>query len=66
MPSNLPRFTIRTEENTLRKIKYIAQQYERNPTQEIVYLIKKEIKRYEQEHGEIMIKENDDTNQSNS
>lgn len=60
MPSNKPRFTIRAEEETLDKIKYIADQYERNPTQEIVFLIKEEIKRYESENGEIVIKQEDE------
>lgn len=57
MPSNKPRFTIRTEQETLDKIKYIAKKHERNPTQEIVFLIKKEIKKYEEENEEIKIQQ---------
>lgn len=60
MPSTKPRFTIRTEQEVLNKIEYIAQQYERNTTQEIVFLIKEEIKRYEKENGEIVIKQEDE------
>ena len=62
MPSKLPRFTIRTEQDIIEKISYIAIQNDRSTTQEIVHLIKNEIKNYEQEHGEIEIpKENNST-----
>ena len=55
MPSNLPRFTIRTEQDIIEKISYIAMQNERSTTQEIVHLIKNEIRNYEQKHGEILL-----------
>lgn len=57
MPSKKPQFVIRTEQEVLDKIAYIARENERNSTQEIVYLIKQRIKSYEQEHGEIQIEE---------
>lgn len=53
MPSKKPQFVIRTEQEILDKIAYIANQNERSSTQEIVHLIKKHIKAYEAEHGEI-------------
>lgn len=59
MPSQLPRFTIRTEQDIIEKISYIAVQNDRSTTQEIVHLIKNEIKNYEQEHGEIVISKED-------
>lgn len=55
MPSNLPQFIIRTDQTTLEKIKYIAKEQERSGSQEIVYLIKEEIKRYEEENGIIKL-----------
>lgn len=60
MPSKLPRFTIRAERDIIEKIGYIAVQNDRSTTQEIVHLIKNEIKRYEQENGEIEIPKGDD------
>lgn len=54
MPSDLPRFTIRTEQDILDKIAYIAEDNERSSTQEIVYLIKQRIKEYETENGQFI------------
>ena len=53
MPSKKPQFVIRTEKDVLEKISYIANENERSTTQEIVFLIKQRIKKYESEHGEI-------------
>lgn len=55
MPSKKPRFTVRTEQEVLDKIGYIAEQNERTTTQEIVFLIKQRIAKYERENGEIEI-----------
>lgn len=55
MPSNLPQFLIRTDQETIEKIRYIAKENERSGSQEIVYLIKQEIKRYEKENGTITL-----------
>lgn len=55
MPSNLPRFTIRTEQEILDKIAYIAEENDRSTTQQIVNLIKKEIRDYEEKKGTILI-----------
>ena len=57
MPSKKPQFVIRTEQEIIDKISYIAKERERSTTQEIVFLIKQEIKKYESEHGEIEIEE---------
>ena len=54
MPSKKPQFVIRTDQEILDKIAYIAKENERNTTQEIVYLNKKRIRTYEKEHGEII------------
>lgn len=62
MPSNKPQFVIRADQHIIDKIKYIAEKNERSATQEIVYLIKREIEHYENERGEIIIElENDST-----
>lgn len=55
MPSNKPRFTIRTDQETLIKIARIAQKNQRSATQEIVYIIKKHIDEYEEENGPIEV-----------
>lgn len=57
MTSKLPQFVIRTDKETLDKIKYIAEENERSTTQEIVYMIKQRIKAYESIHGEIQVSE---------
>lgn len=54
MPSTKPRFTLRADEETLQKIAHIATQHERSTTQEITYIIKDYIKKYEAEHGPII------------
>ena len=57
MPSIKPRFTIRTEQEILDKIGYIAEKNERTTTQEIVFLIKQRIAQYESKHGSIQLPE---------
>ena len=57
MPSKKPQFIIRTDKEILDKIAYIARENERSSTQEIVYLIKKKIKEFEAENGEIILPE---------
>lgn len=59
MPSKKPQFVIRTDNETLEKIKYIAKENERSTTQEIIFLVKQEIKKYEAEKGEIQIEKPD-------
>lgn len=59
MPSKKPQFVIRTDNETLEKIKYIAKENERSTTQEIIFLVKQEIKKYEAEKGEIQIEKHD-------
>lgn len=55
MTSKLPQFVIRTDKETIEKIKYIANENERSATQEIVYMIKQRIKSYEAINGKINI-----------
>lgn len=53
MPSNLPRFTLRTSQENIDKIAYIAEKERRTTTKEIEYLIIREIQEYEAKHGKI-------------
>lgn len=57
MPSKKPQFPLRTDQEVIDKIAYIAKQNERSTTQEIVYRLKQTILAYEAEHGEIKIEQ---------
>ena len=53
MPSDLPRLTVRTEQDIIEKINIIAKKENRSTNQQINYIIKKYIEQYEQENGRI-------------
>lgn len=53
MPSNLPRLTVRMEQELIDKVNKIAQEENRSTNQEVVYAVKKYIEQYEKEHGRI-------------
>lgn len=53
----IPQWAFRAEKNIIDKLDYIAKFYQRNRNQQMIYLIKKEIARFENEHGEIKIEE---------
>ena len=53
MPSDLPRITLRLEQEYIDKLKVIAEENERSLNQEITYTLKQKIKEYEQEKGKI-------------
>lgn len=55
MPSYKPRITVYTDEETSRKIAYIAKQENRSASNFTEYLIKKAINEYEKQNGEIII-----------
>jgi len=59
MPIIKSQFTLRLDLNIHAKIKKIAAQESRSMTNMIEYLIKKEIRAYEAEHGEIEITDED-------
>ena len=65
MPSKKPQFVIRTEQEVLDKIAFIAKENERSTTQEIVYLIKQRIKDYENKNGNINVTINGDNHNIN-
>lgn len=47
MPSNLPRLTLRLKEETINKIKKIAENEHRSTNEQIAYIIDKYIEEYE-------------------
>lgn len=55
MPSTLPRFTYRTDKETLEKLRYIADNNFRTVNSEIDRLVHELIASYEKEHGEISL-----------
>lgn len=56
MPSYKPRITVYTDEETNEKLAYIAKLENRSSSNYTEYLIKKEIRAFEMEHGEIPLK----------
>ena len=57
MPSTLPRFTYRTDKETLEKLRYIADNNFRTVNNEIDRLVHELIAAYEKEHGPIKLVE---------
>lgn len=55
MPSNKPIIAVRTTDEIIQKIKYISDENGRSASKEVEMLIKKHIKRYEEDNGEIKI-----------
>lgn len=55
MPSQLPKIVARTDQKTIDKFKKIAEANERSVSQQMVYLVKREIEEYEREKGEIKL-----------
>lgn len=53
MSSNLPRLTVRMNQDLIDKINKISEQEKRSTNQQIVYVIEKYIQQYEKEHGKI-------------
>ena len=55
MKDNLSRYTLRVEQELLDKFGYIAEYEGRTKNRELEQMIKKRIKEFEAEHGEIKI-----------
>lgn len=53
MPSEMPRVTLRIEQEYIDKLKLIAEENERSLNQEIVFTLKQRIKEYEEQKGRI-------------
>ena len=54
-------FSLRIEENTLKKLHYIADSEDRSVNKELLRLIRRHIAEYEKKHGEIPLHEGKDT-----
>ena len=57
MPSTKPIIAVRTTKEIIEKMKFIADENNRSVSKEVEMLIKKHIKRYEEDNGEIKIEE---------
>lgn len=53
MPSDLPRLTVRMEQELINKINMIAKKENRSTNQQINHILKKYIEQYEKENGRI-------------
>lgn len=53
MPSDVPRLTVRMEQELINKINMIAKKENRSTNQQINYILKKYIEQYEKENGRI-------------
>ena len=53
MPSEMPRVTLRIEQEYIDKLKLIAEENERSLNQEIVFTLKQRLKEYEEQKGRI-------------
>lgn len=53
MPSNLPRLTLRMEQELIDKINRLAEQENRSVNQQITYIVKKYVEQYEKENGRV-------------
>lgn len=57
MPSALPVFSLRIQEEALEKIRFISASNKRSINKELEYVIDRYIASYEAEHGEIKLSE---------
>lgn len=60
MGKNLEKqFAFRCDDNTIKKLEYIAQSHTRTRNQEMKHIIRQYINRYEMEHGEIIVEDSE-------
>lgn len=57
MPSQRPKIVVYSDEKTINKLQYIAQEEKRRVSNYCDILIQKHIAEYEQEHGKIVLPE---------
>ena len=55
----ISKFTIRVEEETLKKFRYVAEYNARSANRELEVLMKRHIAKFENEHGAIVLDSND-------
>ena len=57
MPSDITKFTLRTESEILKKFRFVAEYNARSANREIETLMKKHIAEFEKENGTIKLEE---------
>lgn len=57
-PDSLKNFSLRIDQELLRKLHYVADYNGRSANREIEFLIKRHVAQYEKEHGKIELDEN--------
>lgn len=55
----ISKFTIRVEEETLKKFRYVAEYNARSANRELEVLMKRHIAKFEKEYGKIVLESND-------
>lgn len=55
----ISKFTIRVEEETLKKFRYVAEYNARSANRELEVLMKRHIAKFEKEHRKIVLESND-------
>ncbi len=55
MPDKIIKFTFRTDEEILKKLRYVASYDARSANRELEVLVKRHIAEFEKEHGKITI-----------
>ena len=53
MPSKLPQFTVRVEQELLKKFRYVAEYNARSANREAEVLFRKHVDEFEKKHGKI-------------
>lgn len=55
MQTNMVKFTLRTEDELLKKFRYVAEYNARSANRELEVVMKKHIKDFEKNHGSIIL-----------
>ena len=59
MPSYLPQYTLRIPEDTMNKLKYIAERSGRSANKEMEFALERYVEAFEERHGEVQIEGDD-------
>ncbi|MDE6911467.1 MAG: hypothetical protein K2P44_13530 [Lachnospiraceae bacterium] len=59
MVAKISKFTIRVEDDTLKRFRYVAEYNARSANRELEVLMKRHIAKFEKEHGAIVLDSND-------
>ena len=61
MKPNEKHFSLRVDENLLRKFRHVAKAERRSVNRELLWLIRQNIKEFEAEHGPIPVEDEDES-----